>query len=52
MTQTQRNRVVQALAETHTALERAMRYSPDLRDHALIAFYEAHIVKLNGMLAA
>jgi hypothetical protein len=52
MTDTQRKRVVQALAETQEAMARAMRYSPDLRDHALIAFYEAHIAKLTGMLNA
>lgn len=51
MTQAQRNRTVKALAETQAALARAMRYSPDLRDHDLISIYEAHIVKLNKMLA-
>ena len=45
-----RRRIEQALAETIHALARAKRYSPDLRDHRLIAFYHAHIKKLQGML--
>jgi hypothetical protein len=50
MTENQIIRVRRALAETHTALDRAMRYAPDLRDHELIAFYETHIIKLTQML--
>ena len=44
------SRIQTALRETEDALKRAERYSPDLRDHKLIAFYRAHIEKLNGML--
>ena len=52
MTQNQKNRVMQAMTETQDGLTRAMRYSPEFRDTKLIAFYEAHIVKLAAMLAA
>ena len=45
-----RHRIEHALAETIEALMRAERYSPDLRDHKLIAFYRAHIQKLKTML--
>jgi len=51
MSTEQRRRIEQALAETITALERAERYSPDLRDVPLIAGYRKHIERLNGMLA-
>lgn len=39
----QKARVTLALEETQQALMRAMRFSPDLRDNELIAFYEKHI---------
>lgn len=51
MTNEQRARVQQALTETHTALDRAMRYMPEFRDMDLIGFYHQHIAKLEGMLA-
>ena len=39
-------RLNQALNETREALARAMRYSPDLRDTALIEIYENSIINL------
>jgi hypothetical protein len=50
MTQNQQRRVIQAMTETQDALNRAMRYSPDLRDMKLIAFYNEHIASLTEML--
>jgi hypothetical protein len=50
MTQDQRRRVVEALAETNRLLEKEMRYSPHLRKLDQIAFYGRHIVKLAGYL--
>lgn len=52
MTQAQTRRVIEALAETNRLLEAEMRYSADLRNQERVAFYEGHIAKLNGMLAA
>ena len=50
MTREQESRVVRAIAETNNNLERAMRYSPDLQDTKLIAFYENHLEHLTEML--
>jgi len=39
-----------ALNDTKKALDKAMRYSEDLRDMDLIAGYEKHILKLKNIL--
>ncbi len=39
-----------ALNDTRKSLDKAMRYSEDLRDMDLIAGYEKHILKLENML--
>ncbi|HEX4173967.1 MAG TPA: hypothetical protein VHY82_15975 [Acetobacteraceae bacterium] len=51
LTQDQRRRILQALDETRHAKGRAMRYSPEFRDHDLIAFYDRHILKLTTALS-
>ena len=51
MTEQQRLRVVRAIAETQTGLDRAMRYSPEFRDLGLISSYEKHLVNLNKAIA-
>lgn len=51
MTQDQTRRVVEAIAETHRLLDREMAYLPQHRKQDRIAFYEAHLAKLNLMLA-
>ena len=43
MTQNERRRTIEALAETNRLLEKEMRYQPDLRHMDMIAFYERHI---------
>lgn len=45
-------RLTQALNETREALARAMRYSPDLRDTALVEIYENSIINLTQRLEA
>ena len=52
MTETQRRRVIDAIAETQRLLDAEMRYAPDLRHQDRIAFYEGHIAALNARLAA
>jgi hypothetical protein len=46
MTEGQIHRTAQALAETKGLLEKEMRYSPELRNNDVIAFYNRHIVVL------
>jgi hypothetical protein len=49
---TERNiRIRQAMAETRRVIDRAMRYSPGVRDHALIESSQAHLAKLEAMIA-
>jgi len=43
-------RLTQALNETREALAREMRYSPDLRDTALVEIYENSIINLTQRL--
>lgn len=50
MTQEQTRRTIEALAETRRLLDREMRYLPQNRKEKQIAFYNAHITKLNAML--
>lgn len=45
------SRIQQAIEETTTALQRALRYRADLRDHELVDYYKRHIVKLETMLS-
>jgi len=52
MTQDQRRRTIEALAETNGLLEKEMRYQPQFRKMDQIAFYERHIAKLTAMLEA
>jgi len=51
LTKEHERRVIAALAETQRTLDRAMFYSPQFRDHKLIAECHAHLLKLNAMLA-
>lgn len=50
MTDEQRRRATEALAETQRLLAKEMRYSPHLRKPEQIARYEQHIAKLTGYL--
>jgi hypothetical protein len=50
MTQEQRRRTIEALAETNRLLEREERYLPHLQKLDVIAFYKRHIAKLTGYL--
>lgn len=50
LSENERRRVIQAMGETQHSLTRAMRYSPEFRDHNLIAFYHRHIQKLTDLL--
>jgi hypothetical protein len=46
------SRINQALTETRDALAREMAYRFDLRNTEMVEFYNHHIAKLEGMLAA
>lgn len=50
MTQDQRRRTIEAIAETNRLLDKEMRYQPQFRKVEQIAFYERHIAKLTGYL--
>lgn len=50
MTQNQKARVIQAIAETQKLLDREMSYLPVNRKADLIAFYEGHIASLTNRL--
>lgn len=52
LTAEQRKRTLAALTETCESLEKAMRFMPQNRDAVLIGQLEAHIAKLEKMLAA
>jgi hypothetical protein len=51
MTPTQIRRLAAAIIETETALARATRYSPDLQDAELVAFYIDHLQNLKNEMA-
>jgi hypothetical protein len=44
------SRIFRAIDETESMLARAMRYSPEFRDAALIDFCNAHLAKLWKMV--
>lgn len=52
LTAEQVKRVKAAIVETQGLLAKEMRYSEDLRKQDKIAFYHAHIAKLENMLLA
>jgi hypothetical protein len=43
-------RIAPAIKETERAIEKEMKYAPDLRRHDFIARMQAHLEKLKGML--
>ena len=47
---TKAKRIQQAIAETESVLNSAMKYSVDLQDTKLIAEYRDQLVRLHGML--
>jgi hypothetical protein len=50
MTEERRRRIRVAMIETQTTIDRAMRYSPEFRDHKLIATYQQHLTNLQSLL--
>jgi hypothetical protein len=44
-------RIKQAQAETQRLIDREMKYSVDFRNHERIAEWQAHIAKLDTMMA-
>ena len=52
LTAEQKRRVLECITETTGKLDKEMRFSPDLRKDDVVAFYTAHIAKLNAMLDA
>jgi len=51
LTPAHRRRVTEALAETINLREKELGYSKHLQDHDLIAFYDAHISRLQEWLS-
>jgi len=52
MNATQTRRVIEAFAETQALLAKELTYEAAVQRADRIAFYRAHIAKLQGMLAA
>lgn len=51
LTTERQRRIVEAIAETQRQIDREMGYSERFRKHENIARWQAHIAKLQGMLA-
>jgi len=50
MTDTKAKRILQAMNETNTLLNKELQYAPDLQKVDMINFYRQHIVNLTAML--
>ena len=50
MTDTKAKRILQAMNETYTLLNKELQYAPDLQKVDMVNFYRQHIVNLTAML--
>lgn len=50
MTDCKAKRILQAMNETNTLLNKELQYAPDLQKVDMINFYRQHIVNLTAML--
>jgi len=51
ITSERRQRIVSAMIETQSKLEKELGYSEDLQNKDMIEFYNGHIAKLTEMLS-
>jgi aspartate/glutamate racemase len=51
LTATRKRRIIEAMQETQTKLDKELRYSEDLQHKDIVDFYRSHIAKLTAMLS-